>query len=60
LPYHYFARWDDSFYAGGVFLALSAFCAYIIGSLRVETDNDEDENNNDEINSESKHHQPLK
>lgn len=43
-------RWDDSFYAGGVFVALSGLCAYVIGELRVETDNDddEDENNNDD------------
>lgn len=42
-------RWDDSFYAGGIFVALSGLCAYVIGELRVESDNDdEDENNNDD------------
>ena len=42
--------WHDSFYAGGICVALSGFFAYIIGSLRVESDNDEDENNNYEVN----------
>lgn len=42
-------RWDDSFYAGGIFVALSGLCAYAIGALRVESEyDDEDENNNDD------------
>lgn len=50
-------RWDDSFYAGGIFISLSGFLAYIIGELRVEgeTDGDDDEmNNNDDMDERSK------
>lgn len=41
-------RWDEPFFIGGVMVAMSGFLAYVIGSLRVE--DDEDENNNDEAN----------
>ncbi|CRL08753.1 CLUMA_CG021268, isoform A [Clunio marinus] len=42
-------RWDDSFYVGGVFVALSGVLAYIIGELKVEVSgDDEDVNNNDD------------
>lgn len=38
-----------------IFPAISAFLAWIIGSLRVETDgDDEDVNNNDEIDGRNK------
>jgi hypothetical protein len=49
--------WDDSFYAGGIFIALSGFLAYIIGDLRVEGEteaDDEEMNNNDDTDERSK------
>ncbi|CAG9811220.1 unnamed protein product [Chironomus riparius] len=36
------ARWDDSFYIGGAFVMLSGFLGCVIGSLTVETDEDEE------------------
>jgi hypothetical protein len=39
-------RWDDSFYAGGIFIGLSGVLAYVIGDVKAESDNDEDELNN--------------
>lgn len=50
-------RWDDSFYAGGICIAISGFLAYIIGALRVEGETDgvdEDMNNNDDTDERSK------
>lgn len=49
------SRWDDSFYSGGVFIAISGFLAYIIGSVPMENnDDDEDENNNDDTDDRTK------
>ena len=44
-------RWDDSFYAGGICIAISGFLAYIIGSVKeAEVAVDEDDvNNNDDM-----------
>lgn len=50
-------RWDDSFYAGGIFVALSGVLAYVIGEVRAESDSNEDEevnNNNDDTDEKSK------
>lgn len=48
--------WDDSFYAGGVCIAISGFLAYIIGAVRAESPagEDEDVNNNDETDEQNK------
>ena len=46
-------RWDDSFFIGGVFIALSGLIAYVIGTVHAPTV-EEDENNNDESSDEKK------
>ena len=45
-------RWDDSFFIGGVFIALSGLIAYVIGT--VHAPKEEDENNNEESSDEKK------
>ena len=40
--------WDDSFYLGGVFIALSGLLAWIMGPIHAE---DHNNNNNDDANS---------
>lgn len=49
-------RWDDSFYAGGICIAISGFLAYIIGTVSAETStgDDEDVNNNDDTDERNK------
>jgi hypothetical protein len=50
-------RWDDSFYAGGIFVALSGVLAYAIGEVRAESDSNEDEevnNNHDDTDEKSR------
>lgn len=48
-------RWDDSFYLGGICIAISGFLSYLIGALRVESDDEEEDmNNNDETDERSK------
>lgn len=46
-------RWDDSFFIGGVFIAISGLIAYVIGTVHAPSP-DEDENNNDESSDEKK------
>lgn len=46
LIFNWTDRWDDSFYAGGVFISISGFLAYAIGDLRTDYLYDPDEESN--------------
>lgn len=37
------SRWDDTFYAAGVFIVISGLLAYVIGTLNPVEDDSEDE-----------------
>jgi hypothetical protein len=43
LSFSIFSRWDDTFYAAGISIAISGLLAYVIGTLRPVDDDDDDD-----------------
>lgn len=39
----YIYRWDDTFYAAGIFIVISGLLAYVIGTLKPVDDSDDEE-----------------